>query len=221
VKCPYCGAELESPDQRFCQFCGAEVPDKIKSQSKPEKQQPTSIPTTSTQQSTYQPPTIPTNSSQTSGVSSTTPSQPFSQPDYGKPSTAQAHSYAKKCLAYAIVSIALSIFAFAFGGALNFIGFIQSMNYYYSSSIFQAFGPFPFLLIIPVAANVVGLIFGITSRKYKSRSESLGYTDDTVRKVGSTFAIFGIILNAVGMAVGGVFLFNNFSSLYYEYMYGY
>ncbi|TFF97139.1 MAG: zinc-ribbon domain-containing protein, partial [Promethearchaeota archaeon] len=23
MKCPFCGAELESPDQKFCQFCGA------------------------------------------------------------------------------------------------------------------------------------------------------------------------------------------------------
>lgn len=93
-------------------------------------------------------------------------------------------------------------------------------NYYYSIifSIIPVSAIRPFILVIPVAANGVGLIFAIVARKYKSRSETMGYTDDSVRKVGSVFSIFGIILNAVGLALGGVSLLTSFSSLYSQFL---
>lgn len=227
MKCNFCGAELESSDQNFCQFCGAKIPEKAKTQEQPLQEpspQPTKTPTTSSQGSTYQPPTIPTGPSQTGGSSPSTTSHPLTQPSYGKKSTAQAHSYAKKCLASAIISIALSIFAFIFGGMLSFIGFIETVanNNNTTMAIFAVSGGQivrPFLLLIPVGANIIGLILGIASRKYKSRSEAIGYADDNVRKVGSVFAVFGIILNAIGLAIGGMALFNNFMALYSELAY--
>jgi hypothetical protein len=223
MNCPYCGAELESRDQRFCQFCGAEVPERVRSKLE-STEKPSPTPKTPSQQSTYEPPTIPTQTSETETSPSISPSQPLTQPDYGKGSATEAHSYAKKCLAFAIISLGLAVFAFIYGGFLNMIGFIESL---YSTdpsfSMLLAISPFryvrPFLIFIPIGANVIGLIFATTANKYKEKSERMGYADDSVRKVGSVFAIFGIILNIIGLVDGGLSALFTFSDLYSLFIY--
>ena len=94
-----------------------------------------------------------------------------------------AHS--KKCLAFSIPSIGMAVAMLAIAGLLR---------------LFYLLGmPLPLFImgvIIGIIINIVGLTFGVFSRingKEATKSEP----ENAVETVGSIFAIFGIIGNAI------------------------
>jgi len=103
--------------------------------------------------------------------------------------------HSKKTLAFAIVSLVLAGIGFALGGTV----FIRMMNpyyYYYSYYFPSAF----IVLIVGVVFNVTGLIFGILSRTNCSKARKVEPANG-LEKVGSIFAIFGIIINSIPVVV--------------------
>ena len=94
-------------------------------------------------------------------------------------------SHSKKCLAFSIPSIAMAVAMLAIAGLLR---------------LFYLLGmPLPLFImgvIIGIIINIVGLTFGVFSRingKEATKSEP----ENAVETVGSIFAIFGIIGNAI------------------------
>ena len=104
--------------------------------------------------------------------------------------------HSKKCFAFSIVSLGLAGASFIFGGG-NFFSFLMPYSPYPGISI-VVFG-----LIIGVILNVTGLIFGILSRTNSSkagRNEPI----NGLEKVGSVFAVFGIVTNSIPLAAAAV-----------------
>ena len=103
--------------------------------------------------------------------------------------------HSKKTLAFAIVSLILGGVGFAFGG-IFFMRMLNPYSYYYSP--YYSFG---FIgLIVGGILNVTGLIFGILSRTNCSKARKFEPVN-TLEKVGSVFAIFGIIINSIPVVV--------------------
>ena len=102
--------------------------------------------------------------------------------------------HSKKTLAFAIVSLVLAGIGFALGGTMS----IRMMNpyYYYSYNYVFAF----IALMVGVVFNVTGLIFGILSRTNCSKARKVEPANG-LEKVGSIFAIFGIIINSIPVVV--------------------
>ncbi|MHA1479438.1 MAG: zinc-ribbon domain-containing protein [Promethearchaeota archaeon] len=97
--------------------------------------------------------------------------------------------HSKKCLTFAILSLALGGVGFAFG----------------SISFLRILIPFPFqldyfirliFLIIAAILNITGFVFGILSRTNSSKAGKFEPVN-TLEKVGSVFGIFGIIMNSL------------------------
>jgi len=101
--------------------------------------------------------------------------------------------HSKKCFAFAIVSLALAGVGFAFG-ATNFMRFLMPY-YYYPYYSFGFIG-----LIVGVILNITGLIFGILSRTNCSKARKFEPVN-TLEKVGSVFAVFGIVINSIPVVV--------------------
>jgi len=102
--------------------------------------------------------------------------------------------HSKKTLAFAIVSLVLGGVGFALGGTY----FMRLFSPFYYYSPFYSFGPVA--LIIGGILNVTGLIFGILSRTNCSKARKFEPVN-TLEKVGSVFAIFGIIINSIPVVV--------------------
>lgn len=100
--------------------------------------------------------------------------------------------HSKRSLAFAIVSLALAAVGYGFGGS-NFIR--TMMPYPYSNG----FGGVPGL-VIGVIFNITGLIFGILAKTNSSKARSFEPIN-TLRKVGGVFAVFGIVINTIPLAI--------------------
>jgi len=106
--------------------------------------------------------------------------------------------HSKKSFAFALVSLALAGVGFAFG-ARTFMGILMpySSYYPYSSSWLG--------LIIAVILNITGLVFGILSRTNSSKAR-ISEPINTLEKLGSVFAIFGIVINSIPIVVVSIIL---------------
>ncbi|MBY9014823.1 MAG: zinc ribbon domain-containing protein [Candidatus Lokiarchaeota archaeon] len=107
--------------------------------------------------------------------------------------------HSKMCFAFALVSLALAGVGFTFG-ATSLMGVLMPYSYYYSYSSFGALW-----LIIAVILNITGLVFGILSRTNCSKARK-SEPINTFEKVGSVFAIFGIVINSIPIVVVSIIL---------------
>lgn len=96
--------------------------------------------------------------------------------------------YSKKCLGFAITSIVIGIITLALGYNLYLYSYYP---YYYNVGRM-------IILIIILLLRIGGLLFGIFSRINSVKAENLE-TLNSFERVGSIFAIFGIIVNSVGL----------------------
>ena len=73
---------------------------------------------------------------------------------------------------------------------------LLSPYYYYYPYYSFGLGGF----IIAVVLNITGLIFGILSRKNCSNAKNFEPIN-TLKKVGGVFAVFGIVINSIPLAI--------------------
>ena len=173
--CPNCGSKLTKPNQSFCSICGRKIEDTLEI----------------TQLRTEIPRQVSTNKSQSTLESTYLPiSQQKSVIKEGRPGP-----YSKKCFGFALASIGLAIAGLSVGSG--------SMMFSMISRFGNALNGFGFVpgLIIAIVLNTIGLIFGIISRVNSSKARELEPVN-TLEKIGSVFAIFGIITNAILIALG-------------------
>jgi len=107
--------------------------------------------------------------------------------------------HSKKSFAFALVSLALAGVGFAFG-ARTFMGILMPYSSYYPYYSFGVLG-----LIIAVILNITGLVFGILSRTNSSKAR-ISEPINTLEKLGSVFAIFGIVINSIPIVVVSIIL---------------
>ena len=133
-------------------------------------------------------------------VSPTIRSTPVYEPKTIKAGGPGLHS--KRCFAFAMTSLALAVVGFAFG-ASSFIRILIPYSYYYYYPSYYSFGLIG--LIVGVILNITGLIFGILSRKNCKKARNFEPVN-TLEKVGSVFAVFGIIINSIPIVVVSIVL---------------
>ena len=161
--CPNCGEKLESQNQKFCSSCGSEL------------------------FNTPDTPQAPQLRAEENQVSPTVRSVPVYEPKTINVGGPGPHS--KKCLAFAIVSIAFAVVGYVFGG-VNIMRFLLPFAFYLGYSI-------GFIgLIVAVILNITGLVFGILSRTNSSKAGKFEPIN-TLEKMGSVFSVFGIIMNSI------------------------
>ncbi|KKN32631.1 hypothetical protein LCGC14_0811820 [marine sediment metagenome] len=188
--CPSCGSELTEPNQSFCSKCGSKIEATLEiPEIKTKIPRQISINTShSTLESTYLP-----------------ISQQKSVKKEGRPGP-----YSKKCFGFALASIGLAIAGLSVGSGSMMFSMMSGFG-----NVLNGFGFLPGL-IIAIVLNIIGLIFGILSRVNSSKARELEPVN-TLEKIGSVFAIFGIISNAILIAVALIiapvrfFLRNSFS----------
>lgn len=170
--CSICGAELISPNQRFCTKCGSIISINLKAPQL-KNELPQNVPTT---------------------ISPATPTYiyvPVIQQKPVKPvKNDKPGPHSRKCLGFAITSIGLAAFDLIFGSGI-FLITIMLMGAYFASIV---------LIIVVIIINIVGLLFGILSKSNSSEAEKLEPVN-TVEKIGSVFGVGGIIFNIVSMAI--------------------
>lgn len=188
--CPNCGSELTEPNQSFCMKCGSKIEATLE------------IP----QIRTKIPKQVSINTSQSTLESISLPiSQKKSVIKEGRPGP-----YSKKCFGFALASIGLAIAGLSVGSGSMMFSMISRFG-----NVLNGFGFVPGL-IIAIVLNTIGLIFGILSRVNSSKARELEPVN-TLEKIGSVFAIFGIIGNAILIALAFIiapirfFLSNSFS----------
>ncbi|MFX0038344.1 MAG: zinc-ribbon domain-containing protein [Promethearchaeota archaeon] len=96
--------------------------------------------------------------------------------------------YSKLCLALALVSIFIGILSLIIG--YNFYRSLYLAPYYYLGSLIVS--------IAILLSRVGGLVLGVLSRVNGSKAVNFEPYNDT-EKAGSIFAVFGIIINAIGL----------------------
>ncbi len=96
--------------------------------------------------------------------------------------------YSKLCLRQALFSLFIGIVSLVIG--YNFYRFLYWPHYNYILSLIVA--------IAILLSRVGGLVLGVYSRVNGSKAENFEPFNDT-EKVGSIFAIFGMIVNALGL----------------------
>jgi len=162
--CPNCGEKLDSQNQKFCSSCGSVL---------------------------LHTPDAPQLRAVENQVSSTVRSVPVYQ---SKPiNIGGPGPYSKNCFALAIISIALAITGFIFGG----INLIRNLLPIYLFPYYPG-GPGVGLVGVTIAIvlNIGGLIFGILSRTNSSKAGKFEPIN-TLEKVGSVFGVFGIVINSI------------------------
>ncbi len=170
--CPSCGTKITDPNQSFCSTCGSEI----------------GAPLETSQLRTESPKQVSTNKSQSSPVSTYLPvSQQKPVKKEGQPGP-----NSKKCLIFALASIGLAIAGLAVGSGSMIFSFMPMMGGI-------VFG-FLARIIIAIVLNIIGLIFGIISRVNSKKAGELEPVN-TIEKIGSLIAIFGIIFNAILIAL--------------------
>ena len=117
-------------------------------------------------------------------------------------------SHSKKCLAFALISLGIGLFAYYFGS--NVIGYM----------VFRTMFKFPYfnydertvktvlriLIIIFIFLHIFGLYLGILSRKESKKAGDLEPIN-SVERAGSVFSILGIIANIIALVVSVIFAF--------------
>ncbi|MFX0004994.1 MAG: zinc-ribbon domain-containing protein [Candidatus Hodarchaeota archaeon] len=96
--------------------------------------------------------------------------------------------YSKLCLGQALVSIFIGILSLIIG--YNFYRSLYSPPFYYTGTFITA--------IVILLSRVAGLVLGVLSRVNGAKAENFEPYNDT-EKAGSIFAVFGIIINAIGL----------------------
>lgn len=172
--CANCGAELSDPNQKYCQSCGSEVRTISEIQEAETIEEPVSIP---------------------SSAPSITPSYtPVPIQPHIKVGGAGSHS--KKCLGYALTSLGIAVASMIIGGGIFLFPMITGLIYFMGGmSGLRVVG-----MIIIILLYVMGLIFGSLARTNNKKAGSLEPIN-AVNKVGSVFAIFGIVINAIGLGI--------------------
>jgi len=176
--CKNCGEKFESPNQKFCASCGSEISN------------------TPAAPQTPQAPQIKAERYQAPSADRSVPVYESKPIRVGGPGP-----HSKKCFAFSIVSLGLAGASFIFGGG-NFFSLLMPYTPYPGISNFTI-SITVFVLIIGIIPNVTGLIFGILSRTNSSkagRNEPI----NGLEKVGSVFAVFGIVTNSILLAVAAV-----------------
>ena len=197
-----CGTELKTKEQNYCQFCGFKLSGKINPQqsSTPTSHNPSKSSSNRTPSFSNEPiiaePLFPTSTYQTSTISG-----------YESGSGTKCQLYAKKFLAFAILSNFLGLIALYSGMFLAMSNSRNISNYDYYG--YYNFDPLTgtSLLIIPIILSIVSFILGVLAKIYNRRSAKLGYAGKKFRSAGSVLAVFGIIFGVVGIIAGGISLF--------------
>jgi hypothetical protein len=96
--------------------------------------------------------------------------------------------YSKLCLGLALISIFIGILSLIIG--YNYYRFLYLPPFYYVGSLIVS--------IAILLSRVGGLVLGVLSRINSAKAENFEPYNDT-EKAGSIFAIFGIIINAIGI----------------------
>ena len=105
--------------------------------------------------------------------------------------------HSKKTLAFAIVSLALAIVGFISGGLNLFRFYIPPYYYpYYPGGLVGGLVGLSIVIILHIA----GIVFGILSRTNSSKAGKFEPIN-TLEKVGSVFAVFGIVMNSIPIVV--------------------
>jgi len=172
--CPNCGEKLEKLDQKFCASCGSVI---------------------STTSGAPQATQAPQLRAKENHVSSTVKSVPVYESKSIKVGGPGPHS--KKCFAFATVSLGLAIVGFSSGGLNLFRFYIPS--YYYPYHPGGLVGGLVGLSIV-IILHIAGLVFGILSRTNSSKAGKFEPIN-TLEKVGSVFAVFGIVINVIPMVL--------------------
>ena len=172
--CANCGAELGDPNQRYCQSCGSEVQRISETEQATVINQPTSTP--------YTPPPVQSNYTPVT-------TQPLIK-------TGGAGTHSKKCLGYALTSIGIAVASMIIGGGIFLYPLIFGLFYYGGGiTITRIIG-----MIVILLLYAVGLIFGSLARTNSKKAGSIEPIN-AVNKVGSVFAVFGIVINAIGLGI--------------------
>jgi len=172
--CANCGAELGDPNQRYCQSCGSEVSSISEIQQTETIEQPVSTPSS--------PPTI------------TSSYTPIPTQTYVKTGGANTHS--RKCLGFALTSLGIAVASMVVSGWIFLFPLITGLFYFMGGMNSIRIGG----MIITLLLYVMGLVFGSVARTNSKKAGSLEPIN-SVNKVGSVFAVFGIVINAIGLAV--------------------
>ncbi len=189
--CQNCGVEIKEHNQRFCQTCGSKLPTTLDNSSLDIVQQPT------VQRNRPQ-------STQDYNKYSVSPNAPI-------PKTLQlgVGSHSKKCIAFALLSLAFAVVALIFGAIAS--GGLYSYYYYYYETVTQRLRTISYIVLL--ISNILGLLFGILAKVNSSKADVLE-ADNTSRKVGNVFGIIGIIVNAIAFAlaiiIGPTRVFGNY-----------
>lgn len=202
--CSNCGEEIKDPNQGFCPSCGT----KIGTISE--------APQLETERSPYESQSTPAYSD--FAVSQQKPVQrpvqrPVQMPVQKPEIVGGSIPHSIICFIFSLISLFLPLFTFIFG-----------FNLFVSSTL----GPVPptfqrllFNTTLIIVLHIVGLVFAIVSR---AQSGKAGRTEreNGLEKVGSVFAIFGIIINAIllgliALAIPLIFLgyIGSYSSIFF------
>ena len=169
--CQNCGEKLESQNQKFCPNCGSEL------------------------SNIFNAPQTPQLRVEENQASSTVRSIPVYESKSIKEGGPGPNS--KMCFAFAIVSIALAIAGFIFGGNYFFRFFLSSYLFpYYPGGL----GLGIVGLIIAIALNIGGLVFAILSRVNSSKAGK-NEPINILEQFGSVVAVFGIIMNIIPIVI--------------------
>ena len=172
--CPYCGAQIINLNQKFCHNCGKEI----------ENQSASRTPKINRGEPQYSP----INPSKPVSLYSNVPvSQNVIINESNRPGPLSV-----KCFVFALVSIGIAIFAFILGGGIFFFTLIFSRR----ASFFLFIRIVMWIIVL--AVQVIGLIFGLQSKK---NCKKAGGTEpiNTILKLGKVFGIIGIVINSIAI----------------------
>ena len=168
--CPNCGEYLREPNQRFCHNCGSKLSDNSEEfQMENERDQYVKTSLKASEQVYTDVPVIQQKLVAKGGVS----------------------THSKKCLGYAITSIAIAAVGF-------YLAFLISMLSYLIDTPLISIRIIWWTII--TAVYFVGLSFGSSSRTHSKHAKNLEPIN-TVEKVGNALGIVGVILNAIGIGI--------------------
>jgi len=177
--CPNCGEYLREPNQRFCHNCGSKLSNNSEAfQIESERDQYAHTALKPSQQIYTEVPVI--------------QQKPVMKGRVG--------THSKKCLGFAITSIAIA----AVGFYIDFIIFTLSRIWIYDPVMSRRI----MWWTIIASVHLVGLAFGSSSRTHSKHAKNLEPVN-SVEKVGSAFGIIGVIINALAMGIFFILLLFN------------